>query len=78
MLKAKLTTCDNSLEKENGKVISKNVNKKLNMNHMKIRIPFNYKKIKTYLLDEDDELSIPVNVSNYFSPKIQHFEENKI
>jgi len=45
---------------------------------MKIKIPINYKKTKIHLLDEEDELNISDdNLSQYVSPKIQHFESIK-
>lgn len=69
---------NNSLQKEELKLISKNVKKEINKKHMKIKIPINYKKTKIHLLDEEDELNISDdNLSQDVSPKIQHFESIK-
>jgi hypothetical protein len=69
---------NNSLQKEEVNLISKNVKKEINKKHMKIKIPINYKKTKIHLLDEEDELNISDdNLSQYVSPKIQHFESIK-
>ena len=66
---------ENSLQKEEENLISKNVKKEINKKYMKIKIPINKKK-KIHLLE--DELNISVgNLSQYVSPKIQHFESIK-
>jgi hypothetical protein len=69
---------ENSLQKEEVDLISKNVKKEINKKHMKIKIPINYKKTKIHLLDDENELNISVdNLSQDVSPKIQHFESIK-